>query len=88
MVCVAAASSCTERNSTAPDLGFFQVDARTVEALIPFDDFVDAVQVFGGYGSSADVGSGFVAVDFNGLNARTLVELSSYPTVRASPRET
>jgi hypothetical protein len=79
MVCVAAASGCTERNSTAPDLGFFQIDARTVEALIPFDDFVDEVQVFGGYGSSADVGSGFVAADFNGLNARTIVHLDGYP---------
>jgi len=80
MVCVAAASGCTERNSTAPDLGFFQVDARTVEVLIPFDDFAGEVQVFGGYGSSADVGRGFVANDFNGLNARTLVVLDFYPT--------
>ena len=58
MVCVAAVSGCTERNSTAPDLGFFQVDAHTVEVLIPFDDFAGEVQVFGGYGSAADVGRG------------------------------
>ena len=79
MVC-AAAWGCTEKISTAPDLGFLQVDPRTVEALIPFGDFVDDVQVFGGYGSAADLGRGFVAQDFGGLNARTLVHIGDYPT--------
>jgi len=83
MVCVAMASGCTEEISTAPDLGFFQVDARTVEVLIPYADFVDEVQVFGGYGSSTDVGRGFVAADFDGLNAQTLVYLGGYPTSSA-----
>ena len=67
MACVAMALGCTEKISTAPDLGFFQVDPRTIETLIPYEDFVDQVQVFGGYGSSTDVGLGFVAVDFDGL---------------------
>ena len=80
MVC-AAAWGCTEKISTAPDLGFLQVNARTVEALIPFADFVDDVQVFGGYGSAVDLGRGFVAQDFGGLNARTLVHVGDYPTI-------
>ena len=79
MVC-AAAWGCTEKISTAPDLGFMQIDPRTVEALIPFGDFVDDVQVFGGYGSAADLRRGFVAQDFGGLNARTLVHIGDYPT--------
>ena len=79
MVC-AAAWGCTEKISTAPDLGFLQVNPRTVEALIPFGDFVDDVQVFGGYGSAADLGRGFVAQDFDGLNVRTLVHLGDFPT--------
>ena len=79
MVC-AAAWGCTEKISTAPDLGFLQVDPRTVEALIPFGDFVDDVQVLGGYGSAADLGRGFVAQDFDGLNVRTLVHLGDFPT--------
>ena len=79
MVC-AAAWGCTEKISTAPDLGFLQVDPRTVEALIPFGDFVDDVQVFGGYGSSVDLGRGFVAQDFDGLNVRTLVHIGDFPT--------
>ena len=79
MVC-ATAWGCTEKISTAPDLGFLQVNPRTVEAVIPFADFVDDVQVFGGYGSAVDLGRGFVAQDFGGLNARTLVHVGEYPT--------
>lgn len=77
--CAGAVSSCKERSAIAPDLGFLQVNPRTVEVLIPFDDFVDEVQVFGGYGSPADLRRGFVALDFNGLNARTLAHLGPYP---------
>ena len=79
MVC-AAAWGCTEKISTAPDLGFLQVNPRTVEALIPFGDLVDDVQVFGGYGSAVDLGRGFVAQDFDGLNVRTVVHVGDYPT--------
>ena len=83
MVCSASALGCTEKVSTAPDLGFLEIDPRTIEVLIPFEDFVDSVQVFGGYGSSADVGRGFVADDFGGLNARTLLYIDDYPTSSA-----
>jgi hypothetical protein len=38
------------------------------------------VQVFGGYGSAADLGYGVVALDFDGLNARTLVHLTDFPS--------
>jgi hypothetical protein len=77
MIC--AAAGCTEEISTAPDLGFLQVFPRTGEVLIPFEDFVDAVQVFGGFGSTADIGRGWVSSDLDGLNARTLVWLDDYP---------
>lgn len=80
ILCAGAMSGCEERNATAPDLGFIQVNPRTVELLIPFEDFVDDVQVFGGYGSAEDLGYGVVALDFDGLNARTLVRLGDYPT--------
>ena len=79
MMCAGAVSSCSEKNTTAPDLGFLQIDPRTVEVFIPFDDFVDDVQAFGGYGSVADLGYGVVALDFGGLNARTLLHLSDFP---------
>ena len=78
-----AVSGCTEKNATAPELGFFQVNPRTAEVLIPYEDFVDEVQVFGGYGSTVDLGHGVVALDFGGLNARTLVHLEDFPTTAA-----
>ena len=80
MMCAGVVSSCSEKNTTAPDLGFLQIDPRTVEVFIPFDDFVDDVQVFGGFGSAADLGYGVVALDFGGLSARTLLLLSDFPS--------
>ena len=78
--CAGAVSSCKENNTTAPDLGFLEVNPRTVEVILPFDDFVDDVQVFGGYGSTADFNRGVVSLDFDGLNVRSLVNLEDFPT--------
>jgi hypothetical protein len=72
-------SGCKDRITTGPDLGFLRVDPLTVEALIPFEDFGDDVQVFGGYGSASTVGRGFVALYYDGLSASTLFHLSDYP---------
>ena len=82
MVC--AAAGCTEEISTAPDLGFLKVNPRTAEVLIPFEDFIDEVLVFDGYGSTSDIGRGWVAADLDGLNARTLVGFDEYPTTPSS----
>ena len=80
MVCAGAVSSCSEKNTIAPDLGFLQIDPRTVEVFIPYDDFVDDVQVLGGYQSAADLRYGVVAQDFGGLDARTLAHLTDFPS--------
>ena len=80
MMCAGAVSSCSEKNTIAPDLGFLQIDPRTVEVFIPYDDFVDDVEVFGGYRSAADLRYGVVARDFGGLDARTLVHLTDFPS--------
>ena len=85
MFCAGALSGCKEKIATAPDLGFLQVNPRTVEVLIPYEDFVDEVQVFGGYGSAVDLGHGVVALDFGGLNAGTLVHLRDFPTTAEVP---
>ena len=85
IICAGAVSGCKDKNTTAPDLGFIQVNPRTVEVLIPYEDLVDEVQVFGGYGSAADLGYGVVALDFGGLNARTLVHLEDFPTTAEVP---
>jgi len=85
MFLAGALSGCKEKIATAPDLGFLKVNPRTVEVLIPYEDFVDEVQVFGGYGSAVDLGHGVVALDFGGLNARTLVHLEDFPTTAQVP---
>ena len=85
IICAGAVSGCKDKNATAPDLGFLQVDPRTVEVLIPYEDFVNEVEVFGGYGSAADLGYGVIAVDFGGLGARTLVHLADFPTTTDVP---
>ena len=85
MLCAGAVSGCKEKITTAPDLGFLDINPRTVEVLIPYEDFVDEVQVFGGYGSAVDLGHGVVALDFGGLNARTLVHLEDFPTTAQVP---
>ena len=81
MISAGAVSGCTENATTSPDLGFLQIDPRTAEVLIPFADFVDDVQVLGGYGSAQDLGYGAVALDLDGLTARALVHLNDLPTV-------
>ena len=85
IICAGAVSGCKDENATAPDLGFIQVNPRTVEVLIPYEDLVEEVQVFGGYGSTADLSYGVVALDFGGLNARTLVHLEDFPTTADIP---
>ena len=79
ILCAGAASGCKDKNATAPDLGFISVNPHTVEVLLPFEDFVDEVQVFGGYGSASDLPA-VVAQDFDGLNVRTILDLRDYPT--------
>jgi len=79
-LCAGVVSGCKEKSATAPDLGFIKVNPQTVEILIPFEDFVDDVQVFGGYGSAADLGHGVVSLDYNGLTTRSLVHVADYPT--------
>lgn len=85
ILCAGAVLSCEENSTTAPDLGFSHVNPRTVEVLIPFEDFVDEVQVFGGYGSTVDLRRGAVALDVGGLNARALVHLNDFPTSAPVP---
>ena len=63
MVCAGVASGCSEKISTAPDLGFLRINPLTVEVIIPFEDFVNEVQTFGCYGSAADLDHGVFAHD-------------------------
>ena len=70
---------CTEENAMAPTIDLIQVDPQTVEIILPFADFVEDVQVLGGFGSTSDLDRGIVARDFSGLNAKTLMRFGGYP---------
>ena len=80
ILCATVVSSCAEDNATAPNLGIIDINPRTVDVLIPYEDFVDGIQVFGGYGSTADLDRGSVALDFDGLSARALMKVDDLPT--------
>ena len=80
ILCTGAVSSCKEKTAIAPDLGFLQVHPQTVEIFLPYEEFVEDAAIFGGYGSTADFSGGVVALDFGGLNARTLMTLDDFPT--------
>ncbi len=71
--------NCSENVATAPDLDLIDVEPYTIEVLVPFADFVQEVNIVGGYGSSSDLGSGVVAKDFNGFSAKTIVRFNPYP---------
>lgn len=70
---------CAEENTTAPSIDLIQVAPQTVEIILPFADFVQGVEIVGGFGSTSDVATGIVARDMNGLNAKTLVRFRAYP---------
>lgn len=74
-------TSCQEEIPTATDPTLVPVKVTTVEVTLPFDDFVDAVRTFTGFGHSSELGRGFVAHEFEGdLEASTMVRFNAYPT--------
>ena len=76
---VAVLWGCAEESATAPSIDLIQVQPQTVEVVLPFADFVQDVEVVGGFGSTFDLNHGIVARDFGGLNAKTLVRFGAYP---------
>ncbi len=73
-------AACTENDPTAaieevaPDL-----NPRTVEVRLSGEDFVEEIQVFGGFGSPATMGRSVLARDFQGLNSRALLRFGAFP---------
>jgi hypothetical protein len=52
----------------------------TFQIVIPWSEFAADLEVFGGYGSPEDLGSGVLANQYTGtLNARTLMRFAQYP---------
>ncbi len=56
-----------------------ELDPRTVQVILPFEEFTEDVQVLGGYGTLATMGRGVLANDFQGLTSRVLIRFGTYP---------
>ena len=77
---VAVLPGCSEKNPTASVQDFVEeLNPRTVEVLLPLEEFTDDVQVLGGYGTPASMGRGILARDFQGLNSRVLIRFGNAP---------
>jgi hypothetical protein len=85
---VASVAGCQEEITTSFDEGIIPLDAVTVEVTLPFEEFGEGLQGWGGYGRAYELREDIVARDFEGtLDARVLSSLLPYPdsiTVRDS----
>ncbi len=81
-------AACGEETPTIVNGGGLPVSPTTVQVTLPFDDFVNSLSVWGGYGRPVELSHGVVAREYDGaLDARTLAAWQRYP-VSASVRDT
>jgi hypothetical protein len=79
--------ACDENTPTSLDEGRLPVDPATVEILLSWDEFARGLAVYGGFGTTNELGQGVLARAFEGtLDARTLVRFEPYPP-RATVRD-
>lgn len=73
--------ACGELTPTSVDPDLLPSRPTSVEVLLPWEDFGSNAQVFGGYGSVYQLGTGMVARGFAGaLDARTLTRFAGMAT--------
>ena len=73
-------SACAEKDPTASVDEFVgELNPRTVEVVLPFEEFTNGAQVLGGYGTVSSMGRGVLANDFQGLNSKVLIRFGTYP---------
>jgi hypothetical protein len=74
------AAACGEVTPTSVDSGLLPINPTSVEVLLTWEEFGSNLEVFGGYGSPRQLGTGVVAHAFGGvLEARTLVRFGPLP---------
>jgi len=72
--------ACEEQSPVGVGDGPLPGEPVTIEVTIPWSQFADSLEVFGGYGSPEDLGQGVVALQYEGLlDARTLLRFGDYP---------
>jgi hypothetical protein len=82
-----AVLACDEKTPTSLDEGRLPVDPTTVEIVLSWAEFARGLEVYGGFGSTNELGAGVVAHGFAGtLDARTLVRFEPFP-LRATVRD-
>lgn len=87
VLAVVALAACEERTPSSLDDRLLPLEPVTFEIRLPWSEFASNLEVFGGYGSPEELGTGVVANDYAAtLDARTLVRFGSYPT-EASVRD-
>ena len=75
-----ALAACAEDLATTLAGDLIPVSAVSVEVRLPFSEFAEDLQVWGGYGRASQLPTGIVARSYEGLlDARTLVGWLSYP---------
>ena len=81
------ASACTDEIPTSDGGREIPVEAFTYEVTLPFDAFARDFQVFGGFGTQADLSGAVIAYRWGGeLDARGLLRFGALPsTVTARP---
>lgn len=84
---VGTVAACGESAPTALDPQLLPLEPRTVEVVLPWSDFGESVQVFGGYGEVNDLLGTVVANEYRDtLVARSLVRFGFFPSA-ASVRD-
>lgn len=79
--------ACDEKTPTSIDEDRLPVDPTTVEVLLSWNEFATGLSVYGGYGSTNELGAGVAARAYEGtLDARTLVRFEPLP-FRATVRD-
>lgn len=71
-------TACEEQTPSSLDPE--PIPVRSVEVELPWAQFGESIEVYGGYGSPSDLGSMIVATEFEGaLESRALVRPTDYP---------
>lgn len=76
-----AGIACGEQSPTSVDPDLLPIRPTSIEVRLTWEEFGSNLEVFGGYGSPRELGSGVVAHAFGGvLEGRTLVRFLDLPT--------
>lgn len=72
--------ACEETTPTSSNAQLIPIETRTVEFVLPFEQFAEGVQVYGGYGSTSELFESVLAQDYRGvLDSRVLIRFSTFP---------